>query len=70
MEKARAAELTNEFRFHSEPRRFLGEIVDYLRDDHDYRDMDDEIAELEEEERARDGGGGAGDDRRRREYDY
>ena len=66
LEKARTAELTNKFRLSSEPRLFLDEIIEYLRDDHDYHDMDDDIAELEEEERARDDGGS----RRKKEYDF
>lgn len=66
LEKARAAELTNKFRLSSEPRLFLDEIIEYLRDDHDYHDLDDDIAELEEEERARDDDGS----RRKEEYDF
>ena len=53
LQKARTAELTNKYRCHTEPRLFLNEIVEYLRDDHNYNDMDDDILELEEEERAR-----------------
>jgi curved DNA-binding protein CbpA len=51
--KAQKALDTNKYCFHTEPRLFLGEIVEYLRDDHDYKDMDDDMLELEQEEQAR-----------------
>ena len=54
LEKARKALGTNKFIFHTEPRLFLGEIIAYLRDDHDYFDMDDDLLELDQEEKARD----------------
>ena len=66
LERARAAELTNRFRLSTEPRLFLDEIVEYLRDDHGYHDLDDDVAELEEEERAREDGGSRG----KQEYDF
>eukprot|EP00546_Thalassionema_frauenfeldii_P010187 CAMPEP_0178931184 /NCGR_PEP_ID=MMETSP0786-20121207/21754_1 /TAXON_ID=186022 /ORGANISM="Thalassionema frauenfeldii, Strain CCMP 1798" /LENGTH=220 /DNA_ID=CAMNT_0020608003 /DNA_START=145 /DNA_END=807 /DNA_ORIENTATION=- len=66
LEKARKAELTNKFRFQDEPRLFLGEIVEYLREDHEYLGMDEDIDELEEEERARDNPS----TRKESEYDY
>ena len=50
--KARAALAINKTSFHTEPRLFLDEIIEYLREDHDYQDMDDDMHELEEEERA------------------
>ena len=53
IQKARKAEQTNKFRFKEEPRLFLGEIIEYLKEDHDYFDMDDDLLELEEEEKAR-----------------
>lgn len=53
IEKARIALKTNNFSFHKEPRLFLNEIIEYLRDDHEYKDMDDDMMELEEEEKAR-----------------
>lgn len=53
-EKARKALATNKFSFHEEPRKFLEEIIEYLRDDHEYHDMDDDLLELEQEEMARD----------------
>jgi len=66
IQKARKAERTNKFRVHEEPRLFLGEIVEYLREDHDYKGMDEDILELEEEERERDNP----KSRNEREYDY
>lgn len=69
LKKAEAAERTNQHRFHSEPRLFLGEIVKYLREDHSYHDLDDDMADLEEEEQARDGSGAEGA-RQQQEYDF
>lgn len=69
LHKARNALETNNFRFHSEPRLFLGEIIDYLHEDHDYMDMDDEMMELEEEEQARLAALGNGSNSQK-EYDY
>jgi len=54
IQKARNAEHTNKYRFENEKRLFLNEVVDYLRDDHDYFDMDEDITELTMEECERD----------------
>ena len=67
VQKAKKAEVTNKFRFTDEPRLFLGEIIEYLHDDHDYFDMDDDMQELEEEERARDN---PTNNNKQEEYDF
>ena len=67
-EKARKALASNKFSFHTQPRLFLGEIVEYLREDHEYHDMDDDLLELEQEEKAREAEANAGQSSN--EYDF
>lgn len=78
IEKARIALKTNKSSFHEEPRLFLNEIIEYLRDDHEYKDMDYDMMELEEEEKARENNNNNKDGssvkkskhQQPREYDY
>mmetsp|Transcript_44638 Transcript_44638/g.108270 ORF Transcript_44638/g.108270 Transcript_44638/m.108270 type:complete len:518 (+) Transcript_44638:61-1614(+) len=73
-EKARKALATNKYSFYDEPRKFLDEIIEYLRDDHEYRDMDDDLLELQQEERYRDtinaSGNNSSSQQQEREYDF
>ena len=70
LKKAENALKTNKFGFHTEPRLFLDEIVEYLHEDHDYKDMDDDMADLEEEEQSRLAALGGNNTRSSTAYDY
>ena len=74
LEKARKALAMNKYSFYDEPRKFLDEIIEYLRDDHEYHDMDDDLLELQQEEKERDvasaSGSSSNNQHQQREYDF